>query len=120
VITNLLSAVPYVGTELVQVDNATLTRFFAFHFLIPFIITALVIIHLLFLHQTGSNNPIGLKRDTDKIPFHPYFTIKDVVGFIILFIVSANLSHKEPYILGDPDNFTPANPLVTPVHIQPE
>jgi ubiquinol-cytochrome c reductase cytochrome b subunit len=127
VITNLLSAVPYIGTELVQwvwggfaVDNATLTRFFAFHFLIPFIITALVIIHLLFLHQTGSNNPIGLKRDTDKIPFHPYFTIKDIVGFIILFIVLTILSLKEPYLLGDPDNFIPANPLVTPVHIQPE
>jgi ubiquinol-cytochrome c reductase cytochrome b subunit len=80
VITNLLSAVPYIGTDLVQwvwggfaVDNATLTQFFTLHFLIPFVIAALVIVHLLFLHQTGSNNPIGLKRDTDKIPFHPYF-----------------------------------------------
>lgn len=127
VITNLLSAVPYLGTELVQwvwggfaVDNATLTRFFALHFLIPFVIAAIVIVHLLFLHQTGSTNPIGLKRDTDKIPFHPYFVTKDTVGFIILLIILVTLSLKEPYLLGDPDNFTPANPLVTPVHIQPE
>nr|UQJ75207.1 cytochrome b [Kalotermes flavicollis]URH16487.1 cytochrome b [Kalotermes flavicollis] len=127
VITNLLSAVPYMGTELVQwvwggfaVDNATLTRFFTLHFLMPFIIAALVIVHLLFLHQTGSNNPMGLSSDTDKIPFHPYFTMKDIVGFIILFTVLSTLSLKEPYILSDPDNFVPANPLVTPVHIQPE
>nr|URX53291.1 cytochrome b [Glyptotermes sp. 11 AB-2022a] len=127
VITNLLSAVPYVGTELVQwvwggfaVDNATLTRFFTLHFLMPFIIAAMVMIHLLFLHQTGSNNPLGLKSDKDKMPFHPYFTTKDIVGFMILFTVMSTLSLKEPYILGDPDNFTPANPLVTPVHIQPE
>nr|AIY62151.1 cytochrome b [Glyptotermes sp. C TB-2014] len=127
VITNLLSAVPYMGTELVQwvwggfaVDNATLTRFFTLHFLMPFVITALVMIHLLFLHQTGSNNPLGMKSDTDKIPFHPYFTTKDIVGFMILFTALTILSLKEPYILGDPDNFTPANPLVTPVHIQPE
>nr|WHM51561.1 cytochrome b [Neotermes castaneus] len=127
VITNLLSAVPYVGTELVQwvwggfaVDNATLTRFFALHFLMPFVITGMVMIHLLFLHQTGSNNPIGLKSDIDKIPFHPYFTTKDIVGFIVLFMILSTLSLKEPYLLGDPDNFIPANPLVTPIHIQPE
>nr|URX53005.1 cytochrome b [Glyptotermes sp. 8 AB-2022a]URX53018.1 cytochrome b [Glyptotermes sp. 8 AB-2022a] len=127
VITNLLSAVPYMGTELVQwvwggfaVDNATLTRFFTLHFLMPFVIAALVMVHLLFLHQTGSNNPMGLKSDMDKIPFHPYFTTKDIVGFVILFMILSTLSLKEPYILGDPDNFIPANPLVTPVHIQPE
>nr|URX54238.1 cytochrome b [Neotermes sp. 6 AB-2022a] len=127
VITNLLSAVPYMGTELVQwvwggfaVDNATLTRFFALHFLMPFVITAMVMIHLLFLHQTGSNNPMGLKSDTDKIPFHPYFSTKDIVGFIIMIMALSTLSLKDPYLLGDPDNFTPANPLVTPVHIQPE
>jgi quinol-cytochrome oxidoreductase complex cytochrome b subunit len=78
------------------------------------------IIHLVFLHQTGSNNPLGLKTDTDKIPFHPYFTTKDIIGSVILFTVLPTLPLKEPYILGDPDNFTPANPLVTPVHIQPE
>nr|URX54498.1 cytochrome b [Glyptotermes sp. 18 AB-2022a] len=127
VITNLLSAVPYMGMELVQwvwggfaVDNATLTRFFTLHFLMPFVITALVLMHLLFLHQTGSNNPMGLKSDTDKMPFHPYFTTKDIVGFTIMLAALSTLSLKEPYILGDPDNFIPANPLVTPVHIQPE
>nr|URX53161.1 cytochrome b [Cryptotermes queenslandis] len=127
VITNLLSAVPYIGTILVQwvwggfaVDNATLTRFFTLHFLMPFVIAALAMVHLLFLHQTGSNNPLGLKSDTDKMPFHPYFVTKDIVGFTILFMVLSTLSLKEPYLLGDPDNFIPANPLVTPVHIQPE
>nr|YP_010227850.1 cytochrome b [Cryptocercus pudacuoensis]UDD86636.1 cytochrome b [Cryptocercus pudacuoensis] len=127
VITNLLSAMPYLGTDMVQwvwggfaVDNATLNRFFTFHFLMPFIITAMAMIHLLFLHQTGSNNPMGLNSNIDKIPFHPYFTIKDTVGFMIMFMILAILSLKEPYILGDPDNFTPANPLVTPIHIQPE
>ena len=101
-------------------DNATLTRFFALHFLIPFVIAAIVLIHLLFLHQTGSNNPLGLNKNTDKIPFHPYFTTKDVLGFTITLIALTFLTLKEPYILRDPDNFTPANPLVTPVHIQPE
>nr|URX52713.1 cytochrome b [Cryptotermes sp. 1 AB-2022a] len=127
VITNLLSAIPYIGTILVQwvwggfaVDNATLTRFFTLHFLMPFVIAALAMVHLLFLHQTGSNNPLGLKSDTDKMPFHPYFVTKDIVGFTILFMALATLSLKEPYLLGDPDNFIPANPLVTPVHIQPE
>nr|WGO58014.1 cytochrome b [Rhabdoblatta densimaculata] len=127
VITNLLSAVPYIGIDLVQwvwggfaVDNATLNRFFTFHFLLPFIIAAMVLIHLLFLHQTGSNNPMGLNSNIDKIPFHPYFSIKDTFGFIILIMLLTILTLKEPYILGDPDNFTPANPLVTPIHIQPE
>nr|WHM51795.1 cytochrome b [Anacanthotermes sp.] len=127
VITNLLSAVPYLGKELVQwvwggfaVDNATLNRFFTLHFILPFVITAMVIIHLMFLHQTGSNNPTGLKSETDKIPFHPYFTTKDIVGFIVMIMLLSVLSLKTPYLLSDPDNFTPANPLVTPVHIQPE
>uniref|UniRef100_UPI0030FF0749 cytochrome b n=1 Tax=Neopanorpa longiprocessa TaxID=757038 RepID=UPI0030FF0749 len=127
VITNLLSAVPYLGTDLVQwlwggfaVDNATLTRFFTFHFLLPFIIMAFTMIHLLFLHQTGSNNPLGLNSNLDKIPFHPYYTFKDLTGFFILLIFLTLLTLLNPYLLGDPDNFTPANPLVTPVHIQPE
>uniref|UniRef100_UPI00300322ED cytochrome b n=1 Tax=Gonypeta brunneri TaxID=2909294 RepID=UPI00300322ED len=127
VITNLLSAVPYLGVDLVQwvwggfaVDNATLNRFFTFHFLLPFIVSATVMIHLLFLHQTGSNNPLGVNSNIDKIPFHPYFTFKDILGFIFLIYFMSILSLKEPYILGDPDNFIPANPLVTPVHIQPE
>lgn len=127
VITNLLSAVPYIGNILVQwlwggfaVDNATLTRFFSFHFLFPFIIAAFTIIHLLFLHQTGSNNPLGINRNFDKIPFHPYFSLKDLFGFIILLFFLIALTLYSPYILGDPDNFIPANPLVTPPHIQPE
>nr|YP_010759140.1 cytochrome b [Myladina unguiculina]WEX49730.1 cytochrome b [Myladina unguiculina] len=127
VITNLLSAIPYLGTTIVQwvwggfaVDNATLTRFFSFHFLLPFIVTAMVMIHLLFLHQTGSNNPLGLNSNIDKIPFHPYFTFKDILGFLIMSMMLTLLSLISPYLLGDPDNFTPANPLVTPVHIQPE
>nr|AXS66426.1 cytochrome b [Coleoptera sp. 23 KM-2017] len=127
VITNLLSAIPYLGTTIVQwvwggfaVDNATLTRFFAFHFLFPFIVAALVIIHLLFLHQTGSSNPLGTKSDIDKIPFHPYFSFKDILGFLIMSFALTALTLHNPYLLGDPDNFIPANPLVTPVHIQPE
>lgn len=127
VITNLLSAIPYIGTELVQwlwggfaVDNATLTRFFSFHFLFPFIIIAFTIIHLLFLHQTGSNNPLGVNRNIDKIPFHPYFSFKDIFGFIILLFSLILITLLAPYDLGDPDNFIPANPLVTPPHIQPE
>nr|YP_009050552.1 cytochrome b [Dysmicohermes ingens]AIG24341.1 cytochrome b [Dysmicohermes ingens] len=127
VITNLLSAIPYLGTLLVQwvwggfaVDNATLTRFFTFHFLLPFILSAMTMIHLLFLHQTGSNNPLGINSNYDKIPFHPYFSFKDLTGFIITMFILIMLTLIAPYYLGDPDNFTPANPLVTPVHIQPE
>nr|AFQ62136.1 cytochrome b [Promecognathus crassus] len=127
VITNLLSAIPYLGTMMVQwvwggfaVDNATLTRFFTFHFLLPFIVIAAVMIHLLFLHQTGSNNPMGMNTNIDKIPFHPYFSFKDLMGFIILMMLLTLLTLLNPYYLGDPDNFIPANPLSTPIHIQPE
>lgn len=127
VITNLLSALPYLGNDLVKwlwggfsVDNATLNRFFTLHFLLPFVIRAIVIIHLLFLHQTGSNNPIGLNRNYDKIPFHPYFRVKDCIGIIITLSIFILLNLWEPQRLGDPENFIPANPLVTPIHIQPE
>nr|YP_009973282.1 cytochrome b [Pseudocolochirus violaceus]QNH92625.1 cytochrome b [Pseudocolochirus violaceus] len=127
VITNLLSAIPYIGNDLVQwvwggfsVDNATLSRFFSFHFLFPFIIAALSIIHLLFLHQTGSNNPTGLNSNIDKTPFHVYFSTKDLVGFITLLIGILSLALLAPNALNDPENFIPANPLVTPTHIQPE
>uniref|UniRef100_A0AAU7YRH0 Cytochrome b n=1 Tax=Rhopalus latus TaxID=238591 RepID=A0AAU7YRH0_9HEMI len=127
VITNLLSAVPYLGNDLVKwlwggfsVDNATLTRFFTLHFMLPFIITAMVAIHLLFLHQTGSNNPLGLNSNYDKIPFHPYFSTKDLMGMMFVMTMFITLILLEPYLLGDPENFIPANPLVTPVHIQPE
>nr|YP_009685802.1 cytochrome b [Nimbapanchax petersi]QDU91831.1 cytochrome b [Nimbapanchax petersi] len=127
VITNLLSAVPYVGNTLVQwiwggfsVDNATLTRFFAFHFLFPFVIAAMTMVHLIFLHETGSNNPIGLNSNADKIPFHPYFSYKDLLGFALLLFALTCLSLFSPNLLGDPENFTPTNPLVTPPHIKPE
>nr|YP_009312385.1 cytochrome b [Psilorhynchus balitora]BAV71925.1 cytochrome b [Psilorhynchus balitora] len=127
VITNLLSAVPYVGDLLVQwiwggfsVDNATLTRFFAFHFLFPFVIAGATILHLLFLHETGSNNPTGLNSDADKISFHPYFSYKDLLGFVVMLLGLTLLALFSPNLLGDPENFTPANPLVTPPHIKPE
>nr|Q94WY6.1 RecName: Full=Cytochrome b; AltName: Full=Complex III subunit 3; AltName: Full=Complex III subunit III; AltName: Full=Cytochrome b-c1 complex subunit 3; AltName: Full=Ubiquinol-cytochrome-c reductase complex cytochrome b subunit [Ctenomys porteousi]AAL01845.1 cytochrome b [Ctenomys porteousi] len=127
VITNLLSAIPYIGPTLVEwiwggfsVDKATLTRFFAFHFILPFIITAMVMIHLLFLHETGSNNPSGMNSDSDKIPFHPYYTIKDILGILFMMITLMSLVMFTPDLLGDPDNYTPANPLNTPPHIKPE
>nr|QEE94817.1 cytochrome b [Paragalago cocos] len=127
VITNLLSAIPYMGTNLVEwiwggfsVDKATLTRFFAFHFILPFIIAALAMIHLLLLHETGSNNPSGIPSDSDKIPFHPYYTIKDLLGVVLLLLSLFSLVLFSPDLLGDPDNYTPANPLNTPPHIKPE
>lgn len=127
VITNLLSAIPYLGLILVNwiwggfaVDSATLTRFYSIHFIIPFIILALRMVHLIFLHQKGSNNPIGLSSNIDKISFHPYFSIKDVLGFLLTLIIFIVFSLLNPYLLGDPDNFIPANSIVTPKHIQPE
>nr|UPL65648.1 cytochrome b [Hydarella orientalis] len=127
VITNLLSAIPYLGNDIVKwlwggfsVNNATLTRFFTLHFLMPFIIAAMVMIHLLFLHQTGSNNPLGINSNYDKIPFHPYFSIKDLMGMMFTLTLFNLLILLEPRMLGDPENFIPANPMVTPVHIQPE
>ena len=127
VITNLVSSLPVVGEDIVKwlwggfsVDNSTLTRFFAFHFMLPFVIRGLVILHFLFLHETGSNNPLGVNRNKDKIPFHPYFTKKDLFGFIFTATFLLILVLSSPYLLGDPENFIPANSLVTPAHIQPE
>nr|ABU45690.1 cytochrome b [Icterus bullockii] len=127
VITNLFSAIPYIGQTLVEwawggfsVDNPTLTRFFALHFLLPFVIVGLTLVHLTFLHETGSNNPLGIPSDCDKIPFHPYYTIKDILGFILMLSLLVSLALFSPNLLGDPENFTPANPLVTPPHIKPE
>nr|ABY48576.1 cytochrome b [Xantusia sp. San Jacinto]ABY48577.1 cytochrome b [Xantusia sp. San Jacinto] len=127
VITNLLSAIPYIGTTLVQwiwggfsVDNATLTRFFAFHFILPFIIIAMTMLHLLFLHESGSNNPTGLNANTDKISFHPFFSYKDLVGVMMVTMLLLILALFSPNLLGDPENFTPANPMMTPPHIKPE
>nr|YP_009107769.1 cytochrome b [Loxops caeruleirostris]AIU44993.1 cytochrome b [Loxops caeruleirostris] len=127
VITNLFSAIPYIGQTLVEwawggfsVDNPTLTRFFALHFLLPFVIVGLTLVHLTFLHETGSNNPTGVPSDCDKIPFHPYYTVKDILGFALMISLLASLALFSPNLLGDPENFTPANPLVTPPHIKPE
>uniref|UniRef100_A0AB38ZG17 Cytochrome b n=1 Tax=Lumbriclymenella robusta TaxID=3138170 RepID=A0AB38ZG17_9ANNE len=127
VITNLFSAIPYVGKTLVEwmwggfaVDNATLNRFFAIHFFLPFITAATALIHLLFLHLTGSNNPLGINSDSDKISFHWYYTSKDTLGFLILMFTLALIALLAPNLFGDPENFLPANPLVTPTHIKPE
>nr|YP_010892051.1 cytochrome b [Frankliniella panamensis]WJO89734.1 cytochrome b [Frankliniella panamensis] len=127
VITNLLSAVPYLGTTLVywiwggfSVDNATLNRFFVFHFICPFIVLALVILHLFFLHLKGSSNPLGISSKSFKIPFTPYFLIKDIMGFMFFFFFLMLITMFFPYYLGDPDNFSIANPMVTPLHIKPE
>nr|ABY48155.1 cytochrome b [Xantusia extorris]ADI24114.1 cytochrome b [Xantusia extorris] len=127
VITNLLSAIPYIGITLVEwiwggfsVDNATLTRFFAFHFILPFIIIAMTMLHLLFLHESGSNNPTGLNSNTDKISFHPFFSYKDLLGVLMITMLLLTLSLFSPNLLGDPENFTPANPMMTPPHIKPE
>lgn len=127
VITNFLSAIPYVGTDIVQwvwggfsVNNATLNRFFSLHYLFPFILCGLILIHLILLHTTGSNSPIGLNTNTDKVPFHTYFITKDLLGFILLGIMLSLLIFYIPNFLGDPENFINTNPLVTPVHIMLE
>nr|AKU61258.1 cytochrome b [Lasiurus varius] len=127
VITNLFSAIPYIGKTLVEwiwgsysVDKPTLTRFFAFHFLLPFIISAMVMVHLLFLHETGSNNPMGIPSNMDMIPFHPYYTIKDILGFGLFLMTFLTITLFYPDILGEPDNYMPADPMVTPPHIKPE
>ncbi len=127
VITSLFSAIPFIGQDLVEwvwggfaLDAATLTRFFALHFICPFLIVILAVLHIIFIHSKGSRNPLGLKRNYDKIKFHAYFSIKDAIGFAFtvlgLFIITTII----PYLLIEPDNFLPANPLSTPTHIQPE
>lgn len=127
VITNLASAVPFVGDDIVQwlwggysVANPTLNRFFSLHYLMPFVLAGLAVVHIIALHTTGSNNPLGVDGNIDKIPFHPYFTIKDVFGFTLFAIGYVYLIYFEPNLLGHPDNYIVANPLVTPEMIQPE
>ena len=129
VITNLFSAFPLVGEWIVtllwggfSVDNATLNRFFSLHYLLPFVIVGVVFLHIVALHITGSNNPLGIepKGPQDTLPFHPYYTAKDSFGLVIYFIVFAGLVFFAPNYLGHPDNYIPANPLVTPAHIVPE
>lgn len=127
VITNLFSVLPYVGPTIVQwlwggfgVRTPTLTRFFTLHFLLPFIITLLVLIHLIYLHQTGSNNPLGINSNSTKTPFHFMYTTKDAIGFLWITLLLVILSTYIPNYLGDPENFIPATHLVTPTHIKPE
>nr|BDQ43569.1 cytochrome b [Amynthas gracilis]BDQ44388.1 cytochrome b [Amynthas gracilis] len=127
VITNLFSAIPYIGKSLVEwiwggfaVDNATLNRFFSFHFILPFIIIGATILHIMFLHQTGSNNPIGINADSERIPFHSYYSIKDALGYIIAITGLSCMVLFEPNLFTDPENFLMSNPLVTPIHIKPE
>lgn len=127
VITNLFSAIPYLGEEIVYwlwggfaVGQPTLSRFFALHFFLPFTIIGIVGVHLLFLHQKGSRNPLGVRSNYDKLLFHPYFSLKDLLGVFIFLFFYFYLCIVKPWDLGDPENFIPANPLVTPLHIQPE
>lgn len=103
-----------------SVGGPTLTRFFTFHFLLPLVLGGLIVGHLVLLHERGSSNPVGLRSDLDKTPFHPYFTSKDVVGFIVALVVLGVIRLANPWGLGDSENFIAANPLVTPVHIKPE
>lgn len=127
VITNLFSVIPLIGTKIVtwiwggfSVRAPTLTRFYSLHFLIPFILAFLVLIHLVFLHKEGSRNRLGLNRNIDKIQFHPYFTIKDLIFLMLVIWLSIAVSFYFPYILGDAINNVPANAIQTPPHIQPE
>jgi ubiquinol-cytochrome c reductase cytochrome b subunit len=127
VITNLFSAIPVVGESIVQwlwggfsVDNATLNRFFSLHYLLPFAIAGLALVHLILLHQNGSTNPLGIESNVDKISFYPYFYVKDLLGFVVLMAIFTFFVYFQPNTLGHPDNYIPANPMVTPAHIVPE
>lgn len=127
VITNLITTIPYIGNTIIlwiwggfSINNATLNRFFSIHFILPFIIIIIIIFHLYFLHITGSNNPLGINSNLNKIPFHLYFTLKDLLGFSIFLSIFSIIILQYPYIYRDPDNFIPANPIRTPTHIQPE
>jgi quinol-cytochrome oxidoreductase complex cytochrome b subunit len=127
VITNLVSAVPVYGKDIVlwlwggfAVGNPTLNRFYSLHYLLPFILTAIVILHIIFLHENGSSNPLGISSSSDKIPFTPYFTVKDLFGVFVFLIIFFVFLFFYPNYLGHFDNYIPANPLATPPHIVPE
>jgi ubiquinol-cytochrome c reductase cytochrome b/c1 subunit len=129
VITNLFSAIPVVGDSIVTllwggftVDNPTLNRFFSLHYLLPFVLIGVVVLHLVALHQHGSNNPLGIDRKgpQDSIPFHPYYTVKDLFGLFVFLLIYAAFVFFAPNVLGDPANYIPANPLATPSEIVPE
>jgi ubiquinol-cytochrome c reductase cytochrome b subunit len=127
VITNLLSAIPWIGQDFVQfvwggfsVNNATLNRFFSLHYLLPFILAALAAMHLLALHEHGSSNPLGVSGNTDRLPFHPYFTFKDLVTFFVFLLTLSLIVFYAPNLMGHSDNYIPANPMQTPRSIVPE
>jgi len=127
VITNLFSAIPFVGGSIVEwlwggfsVDNATLNRFFSLHYLMPFIIAGVTVVHLSLLHREGSNNPLGINTNVETIPFYPYFYVKDLLSFFVLLAIFSFFLFFFPNALGHSDNYIPANPLVTPPHIVPE
>ena len=129
VITNLFSVIPIVGDWIVtllwggfSVDNPTLNRFFSLHFLLPFVIIGVVVLHIVALHRFGSNNPLGIdvRGKQDSIPFHPYYTIKDMFGLGVFLTILAAVVFFLPNAMGHADNYIPANPLVTPAHIVPE
>ena len=127
VITNLASAIPFLGNGIVQwlwggfsIRQATLTRFFMLHFLLPFVLTSIVLIHIFFLHEKGSSNPLGVSFRLDKVPFKKFFAVKDTLTIFIWLIVFIFFVFLIPFALGDPENFIPANPLRTPIHIIPE
>ena len=130
VITNFFSVIPFIGKQVVEwlwggfsVNNATLNRFFSLHYLIPFLISVFSILHLLALHDYGSRNPVGIKAQPDcfeKVSFHPYFSIKDLLGIIFVTFILLFILFYWPNYLGHPDNYIPANPMATPPHIVPE
>jgi len=127
VITNLMSAIPWIGQDIVEflwggfsVNNATLNRFFSLHYLLPFILAALVCVHLIALHEHGSSNPLGVSGNTDRLPFHPYFTFKDLVTVFLFLLVLGVMVFYAPNYLGHSDNYIPANPMQTPASIVPE
>ena len=102
------------------VSNATLTRFFSFHFLAPLLLSGVVLIHLTLLHVTGSNNPLGLSSSADKVPFHVYYTVMDLLGYVVMLVGLLFVVFFSPFYLGEPDNFIEADPMKTPAHIVPE
>ncbi len=129
VITNLFSAIPLVGESIVtllwggfSVDNPTLNRFYTLHFLLPFVIVGVVVLHIVALHRFGSNNPLGIdvRGNQDTVSFHPYYTVKDMFGLSVFLTILAVIVFFLPNSMGHPDNYIPANPMVTPAHIVPE
>nr|YP_011017366.1 cytochrome b [Amblyomma tigrinum]WQF69029.1 cytochrome b [Amblyomma tigrinum] len=127
VITNLISAIPYVGQSITywiwggfSVDNNTLIRFFSLHFIFPFILAGLSMTHIILIHEKGSSNPLGISLNLDKLPFHPYFSVKDIMGVMTIFLPFMFIVLLYPYLLMDAENFNMANPMITPPHIQPE